>query len=62
MYLIDEIQLSAITRHSFPISTLIPSLNKMGQKVLQIERENEELTDGQTDRHSNANFLTEGVT
>ena len=50
LYLFIKIYPSAIPGYSFPISTLIASLKKIGYKMLQAESENNALTDGRTDR------------
>ena len=44
LYLSVEIHPSAIPRHCFSISTLIPSLKKIGKKMLKLESENKFLT------------------
>ena len=44
MYLFVEIYPSAIPRHYFSKSTLIPSLKKIGKKMLKLESENKFLT------------------
>ena len=44
LYLFVEIYPSAIPRHYFSISTLIPSLKKIGKKMPKIESENKFLT------------------
>ena len=44
MYLFAETYPSAIPRHYFLISTLIPSLKKIGIKMPKIESENKFLT------------------
>ena len=62
LYLFAKIYPSRIPRHSFPISTLIASLKKIGKKMLQAKSENDGLTDGGTDRHSKAIFWMEGIT
>ena len=68
-----NIKVAAFTVNSFPISTLIASLKKIGLKMLPAESRNDALTDGrtdgQTDRHTDRrtdgqtlkrNFLNEG--
>ena len=44
MYLFVKIYPSAIPEHSFTISTLIPSLKKIGKGMPKIESENQFLT------------------
>ena len=44
--LLAKIYPSAISGHSFPISTLIASLKKIGWKMLSAESENDVLTNG----------------
>ena len=56
LYLFEYINQSTITNQFYPISSLIQSLKKIGQKMLKIESGNKDLTDRQMDGHSNTKF------